>query len=168
MPAQLSALLVRLADGCEFREARRWGDEHVRWALYQEALRHPQLEGTLKEALSQEPDEFVASSVVVLALERETEADAMAPWVAAMPADRRTFVERRAIELLTLSAVRHPDHEGGVDVQSWTQWLQRQAAETSTSLAVLALLARDGRTRKVRNIAHERSRVLARRARRTQ
>jgi hypothetical protein len=144
-------------------------DEHVRWAIYQAALRHEAYDA-LRDVLAHEPDHVMGSGAVVAALEQVPRAD-RSGWVAvARGWTTADFVSRRADELRIAEDVRQDgpvadrdssDDVGTAEIGSWSDWLQRRAANPSTRADVLGLLAEHGRTRRVRNRAAE---ALRRRA----
>ncbi|MCC2323453.1 hypothetical protein [Cellulomonas xiejunii] len=157
--ARLRQLLDHMADATGCARVPGWADEHDRWHVYQAAVALCALGPSLREALASEPDEGVATSVVLLAFDRDPVREHRAWWVDALPADRRAFVARRADDLAVLEGVRDGSLTDVPDVTAWTHWLQRASAEQSTVPDVLEELARDGRTRKIRNIAAERLRI---------
>ncbi|QDW62967.1 hypothetical protein [Oerskovia sp. KBS0722] len=135
------------------------GDEHVRWELYQEALRRGVLEPLLA-AVAEEPDRTMAAGAVVAALE-QVPPSAREHWVTVTSGwPTADFVARRAHELSVLESVTRTegdDAEGddaeGDDaegVDSWTDWLQHRASVPTTRPAVLDALATNGRTRRIR------------------
>ncbi|MFF3064474.1 hypothetical protein ACFVQ3_07955 [Oerskovia sp. NPDC057915] len=138
-------------------------DEHVRWELYQEALRRGALE-LLLATVVEDPDHTMAAGAVVAALEqvlpgeRERWVTATAGWSTA------DFVARRADELAVLELVSRTVGDEGLvgdeDVGGWSDWLQRRASVPATRSAVLETLAANGRTRRIRLQAAE---ALARR-----
>jgi hypothetical protein len=157
--ARLRQLLDHMADATASARVPGWADEHDRWHVYQAAVALCALGPSLREALASEPDEGVATSVVLLAFDRDPVREHRARWVDALSADRRAFVARRADDLSVLEGVCDGSLTDVPDVTAWTHWLQRTSAEQSTVPDVLEQLARDGRTRKIRNIAAERLRI---------
>ncbi|MBD7982544.1 hypothetical protein [Oerskovia merdavium] len=136
-------------------------DEHVRWALYDQALGRG-LHDLVAAAVAEDDDQVMASGVVVAALERVPSVD-RERWVALTSewtvAD---FVARRAAELEILESVsgavaavgdglRRADEGLGVD--GWSDWLQLRAASSATRADVLDALAGGGRTRRIRHVA---------------
>ena len=132
-------------------------DEHERWALYQAAMGLPQAWQALEEAVRLERDDAVATSVVLEMLSRSS-ADARERWVRALSsAEKQQFARQRADELGVLDGA-----SAGEQVQpaNWSRWLQERLAEQATDAGVLAYLARDGDTKRVRRAAAERLRVM--------
>lgn len=160
---RLAVILKEIAAFVDQDPHQHWSDEHVRWELYQRALEVDKLHGALREALAVEPDEGVASSVVLLAFGRVPDLDRMLVWVNALPERHRGFVEKMAHESAVLRSLCDGSFSGDIRLDEWTHWLQRQAAELAVVRRVLVQLARDGQTRKIRNIAGERLRVGDRR-----
>lgn len=130
------------------------GDEHVRWELYQEALRRGVLEPLLA-AVAEDPDRTMAAGAVVAALE-QVPPSARERWVTVTSGwPTADFVARRAHEMSMLESVTRTvgDDAEGVDaecVESWTDWLQHRASAPTTRPAVLDALATNGRTRRIR------------------
>lgn len=78
-------------------------------------------------------------------------------WITAVAAgtEPRAWVERRAREIVVLRGLR----SGGptdLAVDEWSDWLQRRAADEADD-AVLVALAADGRTRRIRDAAAQRT-----------
>lgn len=157
-------MLEGLASG--FGIAGDLADEHVRWAVYQEALRRGELDA-LQEALAEDPDHVMSSGAVVAALE-QVPAAARERWVTITRTwSNAEFVARRADELRILEALGvdgpgplvagegSPDDGGASAVDGWSDWLQLRAANPSTRPETLGLLAEHGRTRRIRNLAAE-------------
>ena len=136
-------------------------DEHVRWALYNQALGRG-LHDLVAAAVAEDDDQVMASGVVVAALERVPSVD-RERWVALTSewtvAD---FVARRAAELEILESVSGvvPASDEGLrraaeelDVDAWSDWLQLRAASSARRAEVLDALAASGRTRRIRHVA---------------
>jgi hypothetical protein len=167
--AQLRGLLDDLADAVGHRGRRRWDDEHDRLAVLLPAVHRADLDDVVRAALVVEPDYYVASTVVEEAFHRDPDPAAMAVWVATIPEGRREFVAQRADDHVLYIAVLRGEVEGEPDVTGWSRWVQARIVEriaSDVSDGVLTALARDGLTRKVRNVATETLRVRAARARR--
>ncbi|GAB3401706.1 hypothetical protein [Flindersiella endophytica] len=133
---ELRARVPRLAAVCAVPDPDS-ADEHERWGLYEYAIEQRQTWIELRSCVSAEPDVSVATSVVARVLERVSPGERSA-WTAAVRAEGRPFVERRAHELAILEApgsVRASD--GSWDVDDWTNWLQLRTAERSEHLALL-------------------------------
>ena len=133
-------------------------DEHGRWPLYDEALRRPEANPVLLRLVGLEPNEGIAVSIVLQMVEAVDEAE-QDRWVWALPADRRGFARWRAREV---GIARRVAGEGvgpdELDVEQWSDWLQRRVARDGGQLAVLDALAVDGRSRRVRAQAAEHAR----------
>ena len=141
------------------------GDEHVRWALYQEALRQDALD-LLLLAVAEDPDHVMAAGAVVGALEQVLPGE-RGRWVSVTTGwSTADFVARRAGELDVLESVSRTVGGDGSpaveeDVDDWSDWLQRRASVPATRAEVLEVLAERGRTRRIRHTAAE---ALTRRA----
>lgn len=157
--SELVTILESVACSLGIDVLNDWRDEHVRWDLYREAINRAELRGRLQEALALEPDEGVATSVVLLAFDLDPDGKRMLEWVHSLPERYRPFVEKRARETVILRGLCDGSFSGDVSLGEWTHWLQRQAAERALVRPVLAALVDGGQTRKIRNIAGERLRV---------
>ncbi|MBT2442869.1 hypothetical protein J7E93_22730 [Streptomyces sp. ISL-36] len=134
-------------------------DEHARWGLYQRAMAAPDAWAPLRRALENEPDPAVASSVVLQMLER-LPAEEHEPWVRALHSeDKRAYAQRRSQDLQVLEAAL-----GGREVEreDWSVWLQLKLAEQVGDARLLAELAEEGETKRVRATAAERLRAVRR------
>jgi hypothetical protein len=152
LDSAVSALLAHVG-----AQAIDVNDEHERWSLYQAAMGLPQAWQALEEAVRLERDDAVATSVVLQMLSRSP-ADGRERWVRALSsAEKRKFARRRADELGVLEAAAAGEQ---VQPANWSRWLQERLAEQATDAGVLAYLARDGDTKRVRRAAAERLRVM--------
>lgn len=155
--------LTRLAQALGF--SGDLGDEHVRWALYQEALRQGALD-LLLLAVAEDPDHVMAAGAVVGALEQVLPGE-RGRWASVTTGwSTADFVARRAGELDVLESVSRTVGGDGSpaveeDVGDWSDWLQRRASVPATRAEVLEVLAERGRTRRIRHTAAE---ALTRRA----
>jgi hypothetical protein len=131
---------------------------HERWGVYQHAVDTPETWPDLLAALKSEPDQPVASAVVVQLLER-VPSEMRGGVVGVLTEGKsRDFAEARSRELGILESLAA--RRSGADpaqLGSWSTWLQLRAASEATDEAVLAELARSGRTRRVRSVASRRS-----------
>jgi len=140
------------------------GDEHLRFARYQQELAQVREEDEqgLVAAVLRDPDAVMAQSAVAGHLDRRAAgllADARFPgWARGMAPviAGREFLAGRLREWILLRSVTMGDAWAAEDLAAASDWLQRKAAETVTSPAVLALLASRGRTRRVRGTASRR------------
>ena len=147
--------LKSLASLAGVRDAE-FGDEHVRWEVYQKVVDLAEARDQLRAALRLEPVLSLAAAVVVLAFEHVPVGE-RAGWVGALKEEVRAFPERRMAELEILEACRAGElAPASVDLDEWSDWLQRRVAQTATDLAVLELLAERGRTKAIRAAATER------------
>ena len=143
-------------------------DEHTRYDLYRRALRAdaPGTEAGIVGIVLRDPDRGMAGSALVDHVDRLAAGlDACRPFRERVRDLREAaaafdFLQRRISEWeLLKQSVEHP----GVcapEILHASRWLQRTLADQSTSPAVLQALAEDGRTRKIRNIARDRTRRL--------
>ncbi|MFF5966113.1 hypothetical protein ACFY64_20715 [Streptomyces collinus] len=134
-----------------------FADGHDRWSLYRAAMDTPGALPLLFEAVSLEPDGPLASGVVGEALER-VPADERDRWVRILDPSVRAFSERRAHELGVLESLR----QGAVPADSvddlidgWSDWLQLRAVRAAADTAVLHVVSRKGRTKRIRQAAVE-------------
>ncbi|MFC9129636.1 hypothetical protein ACFT4A_22670 [Streptomyces sp. NPDC057099] len=122
----LVELLRRLGRAAGRTEAEApFADGHDRWSLYRAAMKAPGALPLLFEALSLEPDGPLASGVVGEVLER-------------VPADER----ERWVRILDL-------------IDGWSDWLQLRAVQAASDTAVLHVVSRKGRTKRIRQAAVE-------------
>lgn len=132
------------------------GDEHVRWAVYRWAFDHDETWEDLLEATRVDPDTTLAAGVVLEMLTR-VPTSAAGSWIAACPGEARALAAGRARDVEILRRCqRESGARGSAPASEWSDWLQRRVASTSPDPRVLALLAEEGRTRKVRVAARER------------
>ncbi|MGI5428689.1 hypothetical protein [Streptomyces sp. CA-179760] len=134
-----------------------FADGHDRWSLYRAAMDAPGALPPLFEAVSLEPDGPLASGVVGEVLER-VPAGEREPWVRILDPSVRAFSERRARELGVLESLRQgavPAEGIGDLVDGWSDWLQLRAVRAAADTAVLRVVSRKGRTRKIRQAAVE-------------
>lgn len=133
--------------------------EHGRWTLYQQAVEDPNQFELLKRCLAEESDAAVASSVVLLILEKLTGPE-HASWVEMLPADSQESATVRSEEVQVLVRARESRldrAEVDSNLEHWTDWLQRRLVDVLEGES-LRLLADRARTRKVRNVSAQRLR----------
>ncbi|MEU6237451.1 hypothetical protein [Kitasatospora sp. NPDC047058] len=143
-------------------------DEHDRYALYLDAFaavpRDSELD--LVAAVLRDEDPVMAQAAVVRHVDLRAFAllrsDDFAPWAAALAAaaGERPFVVQRLGEWALLSAMARDLDWDDAALTAGSNWLQLGVAETAGSVRALTVLAADGRTRRIRNIAASRLRAL--------
>lgn len=144
------------------------GDEHQRFARYQEDLAQVREEDELDllATVLRDPDQGMAQSVVAGYFDRRAAgllADVGFPgWArgVAQVIEEREFLAGRLRDWTLLRSVALDDAWTAEEITFASDWFQRRAAEKASSPVVLGLLASSGRTRRIRNAA---SRRLARR-----
>jgi len=130
-------------------------DEHRRWELYRLTVRLPAVRPVLCRAVAAEPDPAVAAAAVVQLL-FGADPDERLRLVALLPPSVQRFPRQRARELAVLDALRQADGPSGHtadEVASWSDWLQLQVAEFGADRPLRALLAAEGRTKRIRRLA---------------
>lgn len=134
------------------------GDEHERWRIYRLAVDVPASRPLLVDALRRELDAPLATSVVLLMLERLADDDdaGRVAWIELAPeGDDRRLARDRAEDLRTLRSSALSEFDAG-----WSTWLQRRLAESRVEPSLLAGLAELGATRRIRATAARRLREL--------
>ncbi|MFI6743000.1 hypothetical protein ACIBI9_59770 [Nonomuraea sp. NPDC050451] len=108
----------------------------------------------LRDALAEEPDRGMALAVVLRALEA-VGASERQEWIELVPPGQdREHAEARVRDLDSLAG-------GPTGVpDDWSDWMQQRLAATSPDLAMLDLLARAGRTKRIRRMAAERRQAM--------
>jgi hypothetical protein len=114
-----------------------------------------------------DPDAAMAQSAVAKHLDtraRLLPAHRFTGWARAMTTvlAEHEFVSQRLREWTLLKSIDDGRPWTTEDITAASDWCQRQAAETSTSVSLLAFLATDGRTRRVRADASQRLRQQGR------
>lgn len=144
-------------------------DEHRRYVQYLDDLANVREddEAGLVATILRDPDAAMAQSAVAKHLDNRAKllpAHRFAGWARAMTTvlAEHEFVSRRLREWTLLKSIDDGQPWTTEDITAASDWCQRQAAETSTSVALLAFLAADGRTRRVRAAASQRLRQPAR------
>ncbi|MEV4561397.1 hypothetical protein AB0K51_31040 [Kitasatospora sp. NPDC049285] len=130
-------------------------DEHRRWELYQRGADLSSARPALARAIAAEPVPSLASAVVVMLLP-DADPEERLRLVALLPSSVRRFALDRARELAVLDTLHRPDGPPGFtadEVVTWSDWLQRRAAEASADPRLLTLLADQGRTKRIRSLA---------------
>ncbi|MFD0274003.1 hypothetical protein ACFVHB_08810 [Kitasatospora sp. NPDC127111] len=146
-------------------------DEHDRYALYLEALAAAPTEAEpgLVTAVLRDEDRVMGQAAVVRHVDVRGSAllrsDGFGPWAAALAAvvGEHPFIVQRLDEWALLAALARGLPWDAAALTAGSNRLQLGVAETVDSTRALTLLAADGRTRRIRNIAASRLRALARR-----
>lgn len=157
---EFSALVEEIASrvGVQLIDAQ---DEHNRWEVYVPAIDLDSCSEILLEAVGLEPDPNVALGIVLRKIEWISDFDRQA-WIDRLPAqEQREYAGRRARELKVLETrPLAPLLVEGID-ESWSDWLQLRLAEFSPEREIASWLSRNGRTKRIRRVALERSKVLS-------
>lgn len=136
-------------------------DSHERFGVYQGMLTDSTGRSAMERCLGLEPDEALATSVLAALLEQVAGAGRQRLVDLAPPSGHR-FLAERAHDLEVLDHLAGAATSGEVvdriadRVVAGSDWLQRRAAERSTSEPLLQALAQRGRTRKVRTLSRAR------------
>jgi hypothetical protein len=119
----------------------------------------------LQAALRHEPDQQLALAVAYLALSALSAASHR-EWISIVPETLRHKAQQRSVEVTLLRrAVAGRLTLDEIDPPRWSDWLQRRMATEATDRTVVDQLVDNGRTRRVRAAATQRSRSLASTAR---
>ncbi|MFC9690109.1 hypothetical protein ACFTSF_16305 [Kribbella sp. NPDC056951] len=132
-------------------------DGHIRWSIYQRAMSIPEAHRALRIAVTDEPDKTLATAVVVALFDHVAPPD-RASWINALPRRARAFPTRRSDEMLVAEA--HHSGPPPVDISTWSDWLLRRVAASSTSKQTLIKLAAEARTKRARNLAATRAKTI--------
>lgn len=132
-------------------------DEHERWDLLASSLVMGDRQALVLAATQAETDGPLAAAVVVRALEI-VEPGARAAWVAVLRAEDRAFPQARSDDLEAVDRIvaRRAADEEIERLPERTWWLQLRLAQVAEDARVLEVLARDGSTKRVRNLARQR------------
>ncbi|MEZ0446236.1 hypothetical protein [Cellulomonas sp. ICMP 17802] len=137
--------------------ARAFDDEHERWPIYEKSWNRPEAWPALLRLVGLEPVPGLGVTIALQMVEVVDDAD-QDRWVRAVPPEDQGFPRWRAREV---RIARTMAGEGAVpaevDVEQWSDWLQRRVSEESSRLGVLDALAVEGRTRRVRAVAAQRA-----------
>jgi hypothetical protein len=141
-------------------------DEHRRYVRYLRALAAVSAsdEVALVIEILQDPDQAMAQSAVARHIDdrayRLSTDERFPGWVHTVSAaiGERDFLIRRLSEWTLLAAIVQDKPWAGAQVTAASDWFQRKAVEVVTSTDALALLAEQGRTRRVRAAAGQRLR----------
>jgi hypothetical protein len=152
-----------LVTGLAERLGERVGDlddEHERWRIFHRAVQHRVGLDVVFRAVGLERDQSMAESVVISVLEVLPDSE-HAPWIDQLAADRRRYSRDRSAEIAIVRRARcggYTADELAAHLDDWSDWVQRRLVSDVDDPQALAVLARHGRTRKVRNGAAERVR----------
>ncbi|MGW5418016.1 hypothetical protein [Actinomadura geliboluensis] len=141
-------------------------DEHRRYACHLRALAAVGAddEPALVSEILQDPDPVMAQAAVARHIDDRARlllTDERFPgWVHTMTGviGERDFLTRRLTEWTLLAAIAQDKPWAPAQVTSASDWFQRKAIEVLASPDALALLASQGRTRRVRAAASQRLR----------
>ena len=162
MPPSFDEAVTRLATLAEIDPGQAIVDEHSRWGLYRNALADADQRAALLQVLRVDPNRPLVSAVVIRALELVS-ADERTVWLDVLPpGPQRDYAQRRAVELGLLEGLLE-DADSQVeeaDARAWSPWLQVRLAEAAAGREVLAVLAEVGDTKRIRDQARQRLRVL--------
>lgn len=154
-------------------------DEHVRSNAYHKiiavatASQRRDKDRAIVATIIRDPIELVSKTAVVHLVDtiamRATDPTEFQQWAAEiipeielLKADgNRRFVHRRIHDWTIYLAIKSGREPLDAELTDATDWMQRLIATKSTSLPILTLLAENGRTRKIRNIARNRARSRA-------
>ncbi|MBL1097683.1 hypothetical protein [Streptomyces coffeae] len=150
-------------------------DEHVRSSAYQRVVsvtassRSRDRDRAIVATILRDPIDMVSKTAVVALVDRiamkVTGPAEFRQWSAELLPEidqlktegNREFIRRRIHDWLFYLSIKDGHMPTPAELATVTDWMQRVLAEKSTSLAVLALLAQSGRTKKTRNIAKNRA-----------
>ena len=144
-------------------------DEHQRYELYREALAGstPNRERELMAIVLADPDTAMRDSAIVAHIDRSaaprTDIADFMQWYGSVRdlLDRSPFARRRGEDWLIVKEAESGDDMQNLDVENWSDWLQRKLSEETPSLNVLRSLAESGRSRRIRSTAHRRLSALS-------
>jgi hypothetical protein len=138
-------------------------DEHLRFALYNDALSSaaPEVARELLEAILADRDRAMAESSVAMYIDRMGETsttDSFELWTASQQGifDASPFLNRRIQEWRLRRAARDGTFVDASDLVGSSDWLQRAVSEEATSTELLEVLANQGRTKRIRATASRR------------
>lgn len=132
-------------------------DDFIKWQTYCRTIDNSNLE-ELSRLLAVERDISLASSVVARALEHFP-AFQRKRLIRMAPEETRDFLEQRASELAILAeAAKASTLLTEALIEQYSNWLQMRLAEQAVARSDIELLAKSGRTRRIRGVASTRSR----------
>ncbi|TCC10717.1 hypothetical protein [Kribbella soli] len=131
-------------------------DEHARLDLYRRSVQLSAAREHLLAGLKLEPVQSLAAAVVVEAFPCIPPADRVA-WVRNLKPEVRDFPSKRIRELEILEGIADGNpNVSNLDVDDWSDWLQRRVIEAADDADILQQLADAGRTKAIRARARER------------
>jgi hypothetical protein len=134
-----------------------------RWVIYQKTISTLESLDLLLAAIASEGNTALASATVVAVIEQRADQEPE-NWIRLLPADVRVFPRVRANEVERLRQLMAGSTASPDEIDGWTDWLQRRASTRPIDVEVLSLLAKCGRTKRVRNAAREQLDAARRRA----
>lgn len=135
--------------------------EHVRFAAYLQALEQvadPEELGLITTVLT-DPDQAMAQSAIVRHLDRRASSlcpgPGYEPWAQLMTeaTARHPFLAQRLREWSFFRAIKLAQPWDADTLTASSNWLQRKIAESPDAADALAVLAENGRTKRIRNAA---------------
>lgn len=153
-------------------------DEHVRASAYRRmvavaaASRNHAGDRALVATILNDPEELTAKTALVDFVDniamRAADPAAFREWAAELRPDlhrlkavgHREFIRRRLLDWLFWLSIEHGRVPVPAEFAEVTDWMQRKIAEESTSIPVLTLLTESGSTKKIRNAAKTRAKVV--------
>jgi hypothetical protein len=150
-------------------------DEHVRLSLYLRVIAEAtatQDRANDREVIGRilrDPEELTSKTAFVEFVDnvagRSTDPAEFERWAAAITPEieslqaegNRRFLHDRIRDWTIYLTIKAGHTPNSAELAETTDWMQRTIAETSTSLPTLTLLAENGRTRKIRNVARNRA-----------
>jgi hypothetical protein len=135
-------------------------DEHERCRIFERAVQRRLGLDLVFRAIGLERDQSMAESVVTSVLEELPDSE-HAAWIDQLAPDHRRYSQNRSAEIAIVRRARSAGYhaeELAAHLDTWSDWVQRRLVLVVDDPQTLAVLARHGRTRKVRNAAAERLR----------
>lgn len=152
---ELYELCNEIAVGIGRASQRAWA-EHDRWDLYRLAASDEPVRSLLFRACAAETVPIMASALVIELFDHVDRQERLS-LVAVLPESVQDFPARRIRELDVLEALAPASGEAvsvtAHDIEEWSDWLQRRVIESTVRGDLLELLARHGRTKKLRRLA---------------
>ncbi|MET7998840.1 hypothetical protein ABZU76_49030 [Amycolatopsis sp. NPDC005232] len=129
---------------------------HSRWDLYSRVISSGGALESLLALIRREPDESIATSVVLKCLEIAPEVS-RGDFVDALPAgNNHELAKGRMRDLAILEKIvsgEDPSFNKDFEPKNWSHWLQLRAAKATASRRVLEFLSSSGSTRRIRHEA---------------
>jgi hypothetical protein len=151
-------------------------DQHVRSSAYQRivavvaASERRDGDRAIVATISRDPEPLSSKTAIVALVDKiawqATEPAAFLQWFAELQPEidlleadgARDFVRQRIHDWVFYLSVKNGQVPAPEELAGVTDWMQRFLAGTSTSQSILTLLVESGSTRKIRNIAKNRTR----------